>query len=118
MNRQPTMASTAAEAIPSLPNGLMVSRMAQAIRRSLICRMANQIRLFGLRQINPTGKSLLISEIVSSPESKIFFVFVLPKSLLIQRSRPTRGAIARRHERGADAVDVKASGAQRQSQAR
>src|SRR5258707_13175838 len=39
---------------------------------------------------------------VSSPEIKNILVFVLPKSDAYPRpSRPTRGAIARRHERGA-----------------
>src|SRR5260370_23240583 len=39
---------------------------------------------------------------VSSPEIKNILVFVLPKSAAYPSpSRPTRGAIARRHERGA-----------------
>jgi hypothetical protein len=43
-----------------------------------------------------------ISKILSSPSAKNIFVFVLPKSAAYPSlSRPTRGAIARRHERGA-----------------
>jgi hypothetical protein len=64
--------------------------------------MANQIFAFGLRQINPTGKSLRIIGNRVKPQNQKYFCFRSPqitsKSSL---SRPTRGAIARRHERGA-----------------
>ena len=51
-----------------------------------------------------------------APFAKIFLFSSNPNQFTDSLSRPTRGAIARRHDRGADAVDVKASGAQRQSQ--
>jgi hypothetical protein len=43
--------------------------------------MANQIRTFGLRQINTPGKSLPIFRNPSSPEIKNIFVFARPKSV-------------------------------------
>src|SRR5258707_15815398 len=60
--------------------------------------MANQIRAFGLRQINATGKSAKAVQ----PLCEKYFRFRLTQIRCISRtSRPTRGAIARRHERGA-----------------
>src|SRR5258708_28208312 len=64
--------------------------------------MANQIFAFGLRQINPAGKSLLIFRNRVKPRNQKYFVSGLTQIRCISRaSRPTRGAIARRHERGA-----------------
>ena len=68
----------------------------------LICRHGNQILAFGLRQINPTGKSLLIIRNGVKPQNQKYFCF-RPAQITFKSnpSRPTRGAIARRHERGA-----------------
>ena len=61
--------------------------------------MANQIRAFGLRQIDPTGKS---PKVCPAPFAKIFPFAADPNQMHIHhRLVPIRGAIARRHERGA-----------------
>src|SRR6266852_870005 len=81
--------------------GLLTMRVSLALRSDLPA-MANQIRAFGLRQINPTGKSLLIFRNRVKPRNQKYFCFRLTQIRCISKSsRPTRGAIARRHERGA-----------------
>jgi hypothetical protein len=71
---------------------------------------ANQIRAFGLRQIDPTGKSLLIFRSrVKALLQKYFCFFLTQISSLIRLSRSTEG---RAHVTNAerDAVDAAASG--------
>jgi hypothetical protein len=72
--------------------------------------MANQIRVFGLRQINPTGKSLLISRNRVKPRSQKYSASHPTQiSSLIRAVLPTEG---RAHVTNAerDAVDAAASG--------
>jgi hypothetical protein len=79
--------------------------------------MANQIFAFGLRQINPTGKSLLIFRNRVKPQNQKYFCFHLTQ--ITSRSRhpvPPEGRSRVVTSAGRDAVDAKASGAQRQSQ--
>jgi hypothetical protein len=67
-----------------------------------------------LRQINPTGKSLLIIGSRVKPQNKKYFCFRPTQiSSLIRCLVPPEG---RSRVVTSDAVDVKASGAQRQSQ--
>jgi hypothetical protein len=64
--------------------------------------MANQIFCIRLRQINPTGKSLPIIRNLVKPRNQKYFASRLTQiTSKSNPSRPTRGAIARRHERGA-----------------
>src|SRR5258705_13769903 len=64
--------------------------------------MANQIFALGLRKINPTGESLLIFRNRGKPRNQKYSCFRPTQIRCISNpSRPTRGAIARRHERGA-----------------
>jgi hypothetical protein len=76
--------------------------------------MANQIRPFGLRQIDPTGKSLLIFRNGVKPRNQKYFASPLTQIRCI--SFPVlahRGAFRDRHGRWAwDAVDAAASGEQ------
>src|SRR6476646_9962097 len=68
----------------------------------LICRHCKSNFCIGLRQINPTGKSLLIIRNGVKPQNKKYFCFRPTQIRCISwASCPTRGAIARRHERGA-----------------
>ena len=79
--------------------------------------MANQIRTFGLRQINPTGKSLLIFRSRVKPLLQKYFASPPTQiSSLIRCLVPPEGRSRVVTSAGRDAVDVKASGAQRQSQ--
>src|SRR6266852_6427316 len=75
--------------------------------------MANQIRAFKLRQINPTGKSLLIFRNGVKPRNQKYFPSPLTQIRCI--SFPVlahRGAFRDRHGRWAwDAVDAAALGA-------
>src|SRR5258705_5124913 len=67
--------------------------------RSDLPAMANQIRALGCGKSTRRANHFRFSETVSSPEIKNIFVFVLPKSAAYPSlSRPTTGAIARRHE--------------------
>src|SRR6266404_4779958 len=64
--------------------------------------MANQIWTFGLRQINPTGKSLLIFRNGVKPVLQKYFCFPLTQiSSLIRPSRSDKRGVAQRHQRGA-----------------
>jgi len=64
--------------------------------------MANQIRAFGLRQNNPTGKSLLIFRNRVKPRNQKYSAFAVGQISARTPAIPSlRGAIARRHERGA-----------------
>jgi hypothetical protein len=74
--------------------------------------MANQIRAFGLRQINPAGKSLLIFRNRVKPRNQKYFTSRSTQiSSLIRAVLPTEG---RAHVTNAerDAVDAAASGEQ------
>ena len=73
--------------------------------------MANQIRAFGLRQINPTGKSLLIFRNRVKPRNQKYSAFAVGQiSARTSAVLPTEG---RAHVTNAerDAVDAAASGA-------
>jgi hypothetical protein len=77
--------------------------------------MANQIRTIELRQINPTGKSLLIfRNRVKPPFAKIFCFAPDPNQFTdSHRLVPARGADrASSRNAGRDAVDAAASGEQ------
>src|SRR6478609_7479122 len=64
--------------------------------------MANQIRGIELRQINPTGKSLLIfRNRVKPPLQKYFASRPAQISSLIRTSRPTQRGVAHVTKRGA-----------------
>jgi len=80
-----------------------VRRICQEQRASmLICRHGKSNFCIGLRQINPTGKSLRIIRNSVKPLLQKYFCFHLTQiTSKSNPSRPTRGAIARRHERGA-----------------
>ena len=79
--------------------------------------MANQIFAFGCGKSTRRANHFGLSETVSSPKIKNILVFVLPKSLLNPiRLVPPEGRSRVVTSAGRDAVDVKASGAQRQSQ--
>ena len=54
--------------------GLLTMRVSLALRTDLAA-MANQIRAFGLRQINPTGKSLLIFRNRVKPRNQKYSAF-------------------------------------------
>jgi len=70
-----------------------------------------------LRQINPTGKSLLIFRKCVKPLNKKYFCFRPAQiSSLIRCLVPPEGRSRVVTSAGRDAVDVKASGARRQSQ--
>ena len=74
--------------------------------------MANQIRAFGLRQINPTGKSLLILRNRVKPRNQKYSAFAVGQiSASTSAVLPTEG---RAHVTNAerDAVDAAASGEQ------
>jgi hypothetical protein len=62
--------------------------------------MANQIRTMGLRQIDPTGKSLLIFRNRVKPRHQKYFCFRSTQisSLIRTVSFQQEGRIARRHE--------------------
>ena len=62
--------------------------------------MANQIRAFGLRQIDPTGESLLISRNRVKPLLQKYFASLPTQisSLIRTVSFRQEGRIARRHE--------------------
>jgi hypothetical protein len=75
--------------------------------------MANQIRTFGLRQISPTGKSLLIFRNGVKPLLQKYFCFRLTQIRCISKpSRPDRGALRTSRNAGRDAVDAAVSGEQ------
>jgi hypothetical protein len=79
--------------------------------------VANQIFAFGLRQINPTGKSLLIFRNHVKPRNQKYFCFRLTQiTSKSNRLVPPEGRIAIVTDAGRDAVDARASGAQWQSQ--
>src|SRR5712672_3204087 len=79
--------------------------------------MANQIRASGLRQINPTGKSLLIFRNRVKPRNQKYLASRPTQiSSLIRRLVPTRGADrASSRNAGRDAVDAAASGEQQRA---
>src|SRR6266849_7297961 len=56
--------------------GLLTMRVSLALRSDLPA-MANQIRAFGLRQINPTGKSLLIFRNRVKPRNQKYSAFAV-----------------------------------------
>ena len=63
--------------------------------------MANQIRTFGLRQINPTGKSLLIFRNRVKPLCEKYFCFAERKiTLYVRRPVPLKGRCATSTTRG------------------
>src|SRR5258705_10870411 len=69
--------------------------------------MANQIRAFGLRQINPTGKSLLIFGNRVKTRNQKYICFYLTQIRCISiTSRPERGALRNVINAGRDAVDA------------
>ncbi len=73
--------------------GLLTVRGSLALRADLPA-MANQIRAWGLRQINPAGKLLLIFRNHVKPVLQKYFCFPLTQiSSLIRTSRPDRGAL-------------------------
>src|SRR5260370_3569724 len=80
--------------------------------------MANQIRALGLRQVDPTGKSLLIFRNRVKPRNQKYFaspptqIRCISATVLSHRE----GRIAIVTDAGRDAVDARASGAQWQSQ--
>jgi len=79
--------------------------------------VANQIFAFGLRQINPTGKSLLIFRNRVKPRNQKYFCFRSTQITFKSNGLvPPEGRSRVVTSAGRDAVDVKASGAQRQSQ--
>jgi len=70
--------------------------------------MANQIRAFGLRQVDPTGKS---AESCPAPLRKIFSFSFYPNQLHIRRCLvPPEGRSRVVTSAGRDAVDAAASG--------
>jgi hypothetical protein len=83
----------------------------------LICRDGKSNLCIRLRQINPTGKSLLIFRNGVKPRNQKYFCFrstqITSKS---HRLVPPEGRSRVVTSAGRDAVDVKASGAQRQTQ--
>src|SRR5258708_26142363 len=75
--------------------------------------MANQIRAFGLRQIDPTGKSLLIFRNRVKPRNQKYFASPPTQIRCISpTSCPTEGRCARHETRVRDAVDAASSGEQ------
>ena len=87
--------------------GLLTMRGSLALRADLPA-MANQIQTFGLRQINPTGKSLLIfRNRVKSPKSK-YSAFAVGQISARTPAIPSRqeGRIAIVTNAGRDAVDA------------
>ena len=69
--------------------------------------MANQIRAFGLRQIDPTGKSLLIFRNRVKPRNQKYFPSRLTQiSSLIRTVLSHRGALRNVNNAGRDAMDV------------
>jgi hypothetical protein len=88
--------------------------------RLLICRHGKSNFCIGLRQIDPTGKSLLIFRNRVKPLLQKYFASRHPNQMHIKnRLVPPGGAYRDRHGRwGWDAVDVRASGAQGNRRAR
>src|SRR6266550_4778926 len=81
--------------------GLLTMRGSLALRADLPA-MANQIQTFGLRQINPTGKSLLIFRShVKSRLQKYFCFLPTQISSLIRAVRSRQEGRCARHQRGA-----------------
>jgi hypothetical protein len=80
--------------------------------------VANQIRAFGLRQINPPGKSLLIFRNRVKPLLQKYFASRLTQIRCISATvlSHREGRVAIVTDAGRDAVDARASGAQWQSQ--
>jgi hypothetical protein len=79
--------------------------------------MANQILASGCGKSTRRANHFWFSEMVSSPKIKNISVFVQPKSdAYPTRLVPPEGRSRVVTSAGRDAVDVKASGAQRQSQ--
>ena len=74
--------------------------------------MANQIRTIGLRQISPTGKSLLIFRNRVKPLLQKYFASRLTQIRCISKTVPSplEGRIAIVTDAGRDAVDAAASG--------
>ncbi len=69
--------------------------------------MTNQIRAFELRQINPTGKSLLIFRNRVKPRNQKYICFYLTQIRCISiTSCPERGALRNVINAGRDAVDA------------
>jgi hypothetical protein len=95
-----------------LQTALMGSRRLNTSCCLLICRHGKSIRTFGLRQINPTGKSLLIFRNRVKPRNQKYFTSHPTQISSLIRAVPTRrGAFRDRHGRWVgDAVDAAASG--------
>jgi hypothetical protein len=69
--------------------------------------MANQIWAFGLRQINPTGKSLLIFRNRVKPRNQKYICFHPTQIRCISKAVPAhRGALRNVINAGRDAVDA------------
>ena len=69
--------------------------------------MANQIRTIELRQINPTGKSLLIFRNHVKPRNQKYFYFRPTQIRCISLAIPSlRGALRNVINAGRDAVDA------------
>jgi hypothetical protein len=84
----------------------------------LICRHGKSNFCIGLRQINPTGKSLLIFRNYVKPLLQKYFASRLTQISCISATvlSHREGRIAIVTDAGRDAVDARASGAQWQSQ--
>ena len=86
--------------------GLLTMRVFLALRADFAA-MANQIRAFGLRQINPTGKSLLIFGNRVKTRNQKYICFYLTQIRCISiTSCPERGALRNVINAGRDAVDA------------
>jgi hypothetical protein len=73
----------------------------------LICRLGKSNPAFGLRQINPTGKSLLIFRNRVKPRNQKYSCFRSTQiSFISSPSRPERGALRNVINAGRDAVDA------------
>jgi hypothetical protein len=84
------------------PEVATLSSIRVSLARRSDLRHGKSNPVIGLRQINPTGKSLLIFRNHVKPLLQKYFSSRLTQIRCISEpSRPTRGAIARRHERGA-----------------
>jgi hypothetical protein len=78
--------------------------------------MANQIRTIGLRQINPTGKSLLIFRNGVKPLLQKYFRLRSTQISSLIRTVPShRGALRTSRNAGRDAVDAAVSGEQQRA---
>ncbi len=84
--------------------GLLTMRVSLAV---LICRRGKSNPAFGLRQINPTGKSLLIFRNHVKPRNQKYFYFRPTQIRCISLAIPSlRGALRNVINAGRDAVDA------------